>query len=209
MYGLVIASRTIADPPSVVPISLPTTAGSDSTGSFPSSPKTIPRTPFSPYKAPKRPVQFRFVEAALGRTILTPEQFSNEWLFGYQHAQHFVLYLTEAGIHRQWPVAPVAEELMYLKSHVLIAGTVDSPETFTTNIGKLVTQDTGESYPTFSSATHVFKVSIESYNDRLTFKYTQPTVSGGNLTFQVSASDAGALLDNCYADITVWLQDKP
>lgn len=151
------------------------------------------------------------IEPAVGDAILTPEEFRNEWLFGYRHAQHFILRVTESTIHIAWPVAVEADELMYVKNQVAITGTEASPETFTTNVGKLATMQTVAPFPTFNDATHVFHVNINGTKyqsaDIAVVKNSIAEV-GGNIQFQAYVNYGGnpASGGNYYMDVAIFLQ---
>jgi hypothetical protein len=162
---------------------------------------------------PRRSTQAQ-VEPALGRAILSPAEFSNEWLNGLYSAKHFVLRVTESYVHQAWPVAAVAETNMYIKNQVAITGTQASPETFTTNVGKLLVMETGASFPTFNSSTHVFYVSVNGSKyqsaDIAKVKDSESVV-GGNIQFQAYINYGGnaASDGNYYLDICVFLQARP
>jgi len=105
------------------------------------------------------------------------------------------------------------DEIMYLKRHVKIEGTEASPETFTTNVGKLATDETAQNYPAFSDSTHVFHVEVNGtpYQDAKIHIITQPSISGGNITFTAAVSGSGNMSGDgyAYADIAIFLQAKP
>ncbi len=91
-----------------------------------------------------------------------------------------------------------------------IEGTQASPEGFTTNSGKLAVQETGAAYPVFSDLTHVFTVQVNGapYQDAKINIVGTPSISAGNITFQLAVSDAGATSSDgfYYADIAIFLQ---
>jgi hypothetical protein len=113
-------------------------------------------------------------------------------------------------VHQAWPVAAEAGELAYLKRHVKIEGTPDSPETFTTNVGKLATMQTSAPYPTFTDTTHVYTVIFEHYQGGVPYLVTQPSITGGNITFTAAVDYAGNPSGDgfFYSDITLILQEK-
>jgi len=142
-----------------------------------------------------------------------PGRYANEWIDNLQHGKRFILRLIDEGVYTIFPTPATVTEIMYLKSKVEITGTQSSPEAFTTNSGKLATDETGQAYPTFNEATHVFHVSVNGapYQEAHVNIVNKPTVSSGNITFQAAVQDGGkpAADGKFYADIAIYLQAKP
>ena len=84
-----------------------------------------------------------------------------------------------------------------------------SPETFTTNSGKLVLMETGVAFPSFSATTHKFFVLVKSsIGSSADYPISAVTESAGNLTFSTFPASgyvpaADGLL---HANIAIWLQ---
>lgn len=98
---------------------------------------------------------------------------------------------------------------MYFLDDVEVTGTEASPETFTTNVGKLAVMSTGAPWPTFNASTHKFSVHPHGKQDARISLVNTPSVSGGNLTFQLAISDYGNPKPSdskFYARITIFLQ---
>jgi len=142
-----------------------------------------------------------------------PTHWANEWLEANRLRKRFVLKLIDSYVYTRWPILAVVDELVYIKNRVKIVGTQASPETFTTNSGKLATDETGAAYPTFNSATHVFHVSVNGapYQDGKVNLVATPSVSGGNITFTAAVSDGGNPSSDgfFYSDILIVLQAIP
>ena len=134
-----------------------------------------------------------------------------EWENNCRLGRRYILRLLSANLEQSFGTVVEEDELAYIKKHVEVTGTQSSPETFTTNSGKLVTQENGAVYPTFNSSTHDFVVLITppiGYKDRAVGLANQPSIVGGNITFQLAASDLGDG-STVYVDITIILQLKP
>jgi len=140
-------------------------------------------------------------------------EFENEWEWDCILGRSFILELVETQVRIVWPeYLIIVGDLMYLKRGVKIVGTSLSPETFTTNVGKLILDETGNSYPTFSETTYVFNVVITpTDNCQASFSTVgDPSVVAGNLTFQAFVSDFQVPASDgfFYADIAIFLQAK-
>lgn len=146
-------------------------------------------------------------------SLVDPERFANEWMDDIEHGRRFTLSLIDEQVYRVFPTIALETEIMYLKSKVEITGTQASPESFTTNSGKLATDETGNAYPTFNAATHVVHVSVNGapYQEAHVNIIEKPAVSSGNISFQLAVQDGGkpASDGKFYADISIFLQAKP
>ena len=142
-----------------------------------------------------------------------PERFANVWIDDVQHGRRCILRLIDQGVYRVFPTIATETDIMYLKSKVEIIGTQASPESFTTNAGKLSLDETGQAYPTFNAATHVFYVAVNGapYQEAHINIINKPAVSSGNITFQLAVQDGGkpSADGKFYADISIFLQAKP
>ena len=141
-----------------------------------------------------------------------PEEFIDEWIDDIELGRRFILDFDSAGLYKQYPFSGTEGEIMYLKNKVEIIGTQLSPETLTTNSGKLAVDETGQAYPAFSATTHVFYVSVNGapYQEAHVNIISKPAVSSGNITFQAAVQDGGkpAADGKFYADISIFLQAK-
>jgi hypothetical protein len=145
--------------------------------------------------------------------VLESEEYATRWLQEIELGRRFTLELLGSVLYRNWGRKATETEIMYLKSNVKIEGTETNPETFTTNVGKLATDDTGKSYPVFSDVTHVFLVALNAEkNCQATFAMVKDSVAvvAGNLTFQAFVSDYGSAAADgfYYASIAIFLQVK-
>lgn len=141
------------------------------------------------------------------------EQWENDWLEGREF-RYVKLVLVDKYLSNSFVAVNVFnDDIMYLKRHVKIEGTEASPETFTTNAGKLATDETAQNYPAFSDTTHVFHVEVNGtpYQDAKIHIITQPSISGGNLTWTAAVSGSGNASGDgfFYADLAIFLQAKP
>jgi hypothetical protein len=143
--------------------------------------------------------------------VLENEEYTTEWLQDIELGRRFALDLLGAVLYETWPSNATETETMYLKSNVEVVGTEASPESFTTNIGKLATDDTGNPYPSFSAASHVFEVNVVSRQEAMVHRTGNVTVSGGNLVFSLAVQDGGKPSSDgkFYCDISITLQAKP
>ena len=99
---------------------------------------------------------------------------------------------------------------MYIKRHVQITGTVDSPQTITTGSSPLATPDDEKmgAYPSDWTATTEFVIEIEPEQERIVTKVegnSYPSVSGGNIIFKVADTGIGNAHEdgNVYATIKI------
>ena len=137
-----------------------------------------------------------------------------EWKDNTALARYVVLSLHDKYTFTVFPFVnpnpPIYESDMYLKKKVLIAGYVGSPETFTTNVGKLATADAPLGiYPTFNSLIEKYYIAIDgrAYQDCHFHAPTVESVVGGNLVFDIERSDSGnSNVDGgYYADIAIFV----
>lgn len=146
--------------------------------------------------------------------LLDFNKYANEWLESCELGRHFVLSLAEADIRTTMPASIAEGEVAYIKRKVAITGTQASPETFTTNGGKLATDQTGASYPEFNTDDYAYHVHLTPYQEAGVNLVTEPAItpSGatGNLTFQIAVADGGKAFSdgNYYADIVIIAQAK-
>lgn len=133
-----------------------------------------------------------------------------EWIDNSVVSRYVVLPLVEKNILSKFPDNrnyPVPEYDMYIKKKVLIAGTVDSPETFSTGSGKLSTCDAPSGpYPYFDDTIQKYDIEVSrTYQDCHFFVPSVESTTAGVLTFTVARSDAGnpASDGGYYADIII------
>lgn len=143
------------------------------------------------------------------------EALVSEWLESVEHGRKFTARFIDPVVRHVWETGgPLADELMYCKLKVQITGTQASPETLTTNSGKLTTMETGEAWPTLNDTTHVHHVSVNGapYQERIVNLIKDSiSIVSGNLTCQVALADMGkdASDGNDYIDFVLYLQEKP
>jgi hypothetical protein len=102
--------------------------------------------------------------------------------------------------------------IMYTQLKVEVTGTQSSPETFTTNSGKLATQENGSAYPVISLSTYVVSVVSNGspYQDAKINQVGSLTQVGSNISFQLAISDTGNPSSDgkFYTDILIFLQAR-
>ena len=150
----------------------------------------------------------QFTETYVEVVLQDPSQFKTEWLGGSEYRRHVVLPLIEKNARTGFPTSGIIlDENLYLNQDVIIAGTEDTPELFTTNSGKLATCDAPSgSYPTFNLVTT--KVTVSSNGARYGTGVRQVgaiTESGGNISFYLAADNTGNPAPDGYnrADILI------
>jgi len=144
--------------------------------------------------------------------IFESNEYENEWIDGFQKAKRYVIEICEQTIRTIFPTPvnlAIPETDMYYKADVTIIGTSDSPETFTTNIGKLATCDAPSGvYPTFDLSVQKYEISFLSKQDCQFYLTSPMSVSGGNLVFSVARSDSYNGTPTVFkADITIKAQN--
>lgn len=139
--------------------------------------------------------------------------FENEWADDYRQTELFSFELKESAIRTVWPdsTAAVADDLMYIAKKIKIVGTQTSPETFTTNSGKLQYNYGTTVFPAISLLEYNVSVIVNGspYQERKVNLVGEPAQSGDNITFQLALSDIGNDSDDgfSYADIDICLQE--
>jgi hypothetical protein len=116
----------------------------------------------------------------------TDETLISEWLYDCEHNRAFTVKFWDEHKFYEWQDGISAEGDMYIKLAVEMSqdATEASPESFTTNSGKLVLMENGESFPSFNSVTHDFYISIlASSGSGAIYPVGSSTVSAGDLTF--------------------------
>lgn len=143
--------------------------------------------------------------------VAASEEFVDEWLEDVELGKRFVPIFKTVGKFKRWSKKPTETEIMYLKSNVEVVGTESNPEQFETNVGKLLTDDTGNPFPTFNASTHVHEVAVHSRQEAIVHRIDTPTVVGGNLRFKLAVQDAGkpSADGKFYCDISITLQVRP
>lgn len=150
----------------------------------------------------------------MGTVVLAledPAGFANDWKDGHSLERRYTVRLRETVLQTAWPVYqnPVETETLYIKNHVQITGTPDSPQTLTTNTSPLDTDDTGSPYPALNLTTHAISVQIDGEQGAFCWRGAV-TQSGTDITFPVHHAYMGnAYSDgNYYATITIGTQEK-
>lgn len=141
-----------------------------------------------------------------------PTHYSVQWLNEFQYARSFEIRLIEDSIRTTWP-SPIIEDNMtgYIISHVKIEQDETNPETFTTALGKLATDDTGTAIPSINLATYAPIIIVIEKQSALIMRPDTITQSGSNLAFKMGYSLAGNPSADgfFYADLCILLQAKP
>lgn len=120
-----------------------------------------------------------------------------DWLNDVHLARYVVLNLRDRYLLTSFPAAnpnpPIYETMRYIKKKVSIIGYQGSPETFTTNSGKLATADAPAGlFPNFDDTLEKYEIDVSRvYQDCHFSASTVESTSGGNLTFTIERSDAG------------------
>lgn len=135
----------------------------------------------------------------------------SDWLYDCEYGREFSLELVDTHVYTKWEDGLTEGDLMYCKLDVEMSqdATEASPEVFTTNSGKLVVMENGDSWPSFSPATHKFFVLFKSAKGS-SADYPTGTVteSGGNLT--LSTFPASGYVPSAdgklHANFAIWLQ---
>lgn len=141
-----------------------------------------------------------------------PDGFENQWLDDCELGRRFIGQFLETVINEAWPdfiPTPSTAHVAYIKYNVEVTGTPASPETFTTNSGKLATMQNGSPYPTIDLGTYTVDVQIQSLQDcQITVVKGSLAQAGSDITFQLQRSDAGipASDGKYYATITLIIQ---
>jgi hypothetical protein len=143
-----------------------------------------------------------------GNLTFDEGELENAWADDYRNTELFTFELKEDAIRTVWPSSPVDNMTGCIKAKVKIEGTQTSPETFTTNVGKLLTMQNGQSYPTISLLSYNPSVLLSEYQAATVNRVGDIAQSGGNITFQLAVDDIGNPSDDgyYYADIVIVLQ---
>lgn len=145
------------------------------------------------------------------KVVNNADRLQTDWLNDVHIARYIVLNLQDKLILKNIPQAnpnpPEYETMRYYKQKVLITGYRGSPETFTTNVGKLATCDApAGAYPNFDSSVEKYEIIFSRVYQDCHFDASTPeSTSGGNLTFTMERSNFGdpASDDSYYADIII------
>jgi len=99
----------------------------------------------------------------------------------------------------------------YTINHVEIEGTQTSPETFTTNSGKLEFNYSTTPFPAIDLGTYIVSIVANGapYQDCKINQVGTTSQAGSNITFQLAVSDAGNPSGDgkYYADISILMQE--
>jgi hypothetical protein len=147
------------------------------------------------------------------QVVFESAEYENEWIGDCELAKKYVIEFVESTIRTFWPVPTVpviADDLMYIKTKVKIEGTQASPETFTTNAGKLQYNYGTTAFPSISLLSYVVTVICNGVpkQDAKCNQVGDITQSGSNISFQLAVSDAGNPSGDgfFYFDIIIVLQ---
>jgi len=137
--------------------------------------------------------------------------FSNTWQNNVKLGRYFVIRCIEATpiSVQPSPIPAIADSLMYIKKKVQVTGTESSPQTFTTTVAPLDTDDAGHAFPAISLLSFAPTVLITSLQTCLVSRTTDTiTQSGANITFKLFHDNVGNPSGdgNFYADVTIGLE---
>jgi hypothetical protein len=148
------------------------------------------------------------------QVVFESAEYENEWIDGFEHTKRYVIELVESTIRTIWNIPtflPIADEDMYIIKKVKIEASQTSPETFTTNVGKLLYNYGTTSLPSFSLLSHIISISCNStpYQDAKFNQVGDIAQSGSNISFQIAMSDTGNASSDgfFYTDIKIQLQE--
>jgi hypothetical protein len=141
--------------------------------------------------------------------VYESSEFENEWIEDFKQAKRYVIELTEKRVRRQWMFLPSGEDMIYIKSHVKVIGTEDSPELFTTNAGKLAYNYGSTAFPDMLLEDYVIAIDGASYQSAQVHQVGIATQDGGDISFYLAYSNIGNASSDgyYYCDIVFLLQE--
>lgn len=144
-------------------------------------------------------------------SLYDKDTYSDTWLNNLSNARFFELKLIENSIRQVWPDRVITDNMIgYVKSKVEISQDETNPETFTTAVGKLATDDTGAAIPSISLTTYAPVIVVMEKQSALIVRPDAITQSGSNISFKMGYSLAGNPYSDgkYYADIAILLQTR-
>ena len=132
-------------------------------------------------------------------TFVVPDnakKFDVVLLNGAKIAKRWPLRLVENVLRQTWPdyPQPVVTDEMYIAKNVTIVGTEASPETFTTNAGKLLYNYGTTPFPSISLLSYNVSVVVVTKQDCVVNRVGDIVQSGSDISFQLAISNAGTPL---------------
>jgi hypothetical protein len=146
------------------------------------------------------------------QVVYESAEYENEWFDDFKLAKKYIIELVESTIRHVWAVRTQPADTMIgaLKLKVPITGTLASPETFTTNAGKLLLTEDGLPFPVMSLLSYDITVRSNGtlYQDSKISQVGDVSQSGDNITFQLATSDIGseAVGGGFFSDIVILMQ---
>lgn len=176
---------------------------------------TLHRTIFNFIKSNTKSVYFGITAGREEEVIVASdiEDFEATQLKECVLGKKFHLDVVEDMVRNVWPdyVPAIGAEIMYCRLNVIVEGTEELPETFTTNSGKLLTMETGYAFPAISLLTWVVTVKTISRQQADAYVVGDVVNSGTNLQFQLAVKPAGSPSGDglFHFDIEIILQARP
>lgn len=136
--------------------------------------------------------------------------FENEWIEGFEHQKKYILELVDKHIYTIFPEPITIVDYMYIKLKVEISQPYETPETFTTNIGKLLTMQNGDDYPPIDLSACDVAIILSSYQGASINQFGDTVQSASDISFQLGYDMAGNPYADgkYYADIIIGVQPK-
>jgi hypothetical protein len=145
--------------------------------------------------------------------VFESEEYEDEWHNEFKLTKRYVIELVESFARTIWPPytpPPVTTDIMYIAKNIKIVGTQASPETFTTNAGKLLYNFGTTPFPPLSLLSYNISVDCTGtpYQDAKCNQVGNVSQSGTDITFQLAVSDSGNPSSDgfFYFDIKIMLQ---
>jgi len=149
-------------------------------------------------------------------TGITDRELVSEWLEACELDRIFELRFFDSRCYKVWVegTSPdYGEDEMYMKLGIEMDDTKTEldPETFETNVGKLLVDEWGNPFPTFNPVTHTFFVVMKSSDgSSADYPIADIRIESGNLLFETfpASGFVPAQSGKLYANFAVWLQKK-
>jgi len=142
--------------------------------------------------------------------VIHDKDLVSDWLDDCEYGREFNLELVDTHLYTQWDDGTL-EDNVIIKHDILLIGTSASPETFTTGSDKLTLDDAGKAFPSFNDTAYSYGIiAMMANGSQATMHSTKPTVSAGNLTFDMFYGDSytPALDGNMYVSIYILQESK-
>lgn len=147
------------------------------------------------------------------QVVFETAEFESEHFDGFKYEKLYKFELTEKTVRHVWgfPTIPIVDNMIgYIKIKVKIEGTQASPETLTTNTGKLAYNFNTTVFPAISLLNYNVSVICNGtpYQSGKINQVGDVSQSGSDITFQLAHSDSENPSDDgfWYADLVIVLQ---